>query len=590
MGTFLDVDAPDTNWRAGSEDPIPFLLGRMPVGGFLYRFATGRPLDGHQRTNATFLHSGTKALTKSGHTAPYNYWPGWKRGLLMTRLPAFGLLPYTAVAGLNEAFADAGPWWSQWQGPALLWTPLLGLAGTASGRYVINRQHTRHVVDPIRAAAVNIVRSRDISLSLPRSLVRSEHSTESGFLRLPMSWSGSEGDRENLTEMFQEKLESPVSLSFDMAGRSPGATVRIPKQPPSRLEWEDFISLANPLRPYLGESAFGSVFWDMGEDSPHIGIVGGSGSGKSELMAWIVAQFMRGGAKVVVMDPKGTSHAWLLRMPEVTYISAGEGLHDEIMDLSDIMDSRAEENRKSVQAGGSDLDFPRIVVVLEERNSLQDKLRDYWLSIKPTGAPQLSPAIRALDRLSSMGRTLCITVLLAAQATAQVDIGKKNNYGSWAIAGRMQTNHYKNIGVARKPAISAKPGRFAYVCAGEATVFQAAFPDLKNHTDRLMEWARNGDPMYEPEVMMTQDDTVTMPSSGFVSSDIDVGPIVTLRDYAEMHEAALSIMKLRNDRARKPGFPAPVKKVGKQDYYQVEKLDLLYGFADGQEEPPPWDE
>lgn len=589
MGTFLDVDAPDTNWRAGSEDPIPFLLGRMPAGGFLYRFATCRPLDGHARTNATFLHPGTKALTKSGWTAPYNYLPGWKRGLLMTRLPAFGLLPYAAVAGVNEVLWDAGPWWMNWQGPALVWSPFVAGAGVWTTRYFINRQHTRHVIDPITAAAVNIVRSRDISLDLPRSLVNSEHSTETGFLRLPMSWSGSEGDRENLTEMLQEKTGSPVSLSFDMAGRSPGAKISIPKQPPSRLDWEDVVLRSNPLRPYLGESAFGSVFWDMGEDSPHIGIVGGSGSGKSELMAWIVAQFMRGGAKVVVMDPKGTSHAWLLRMSEVTYVTAGEELHDEIMDLSDIMDSRAEENRKSVQAGGADKVFPQIVVVLEERNSTQDKLRDYWLGNKPVGAPQLSPAIRALDRLSSMGRTLCITVLLAAQATAQVDIGKKNNYGSWAIAGRMQANHYKNIGVARKPAISAKPGRFAYVVAGEATVFQAAFPDLKNHTERLMEWARSGDPMYEPEVMMTQDDTVTIASSKLVSSEIDVGPIVTLRDYAEAHAAELSIIKLRNDRARKPGFPDPIKKVGKQDYYQVEKLDALYGFAAGEDEPP-WDE
>lgn len=588
MGTFLDVDAPDTNWRAGNEDPIPFLLGRMPAGGFLYRFFTARPLDGHMRTNATFRFPGTKALTKSGHTASYNYWPGWKRGLLITRLPAFGLLPYAVVGGVNEAVVDVGPWWMQWQGPALAWTPLLGYAGYSTTQYFINRQHTRHVIDPIEAAAVNIVRSRDISLTLPRSLVKSEHSTETGFLRLPMSWSGSEGDRENLSDMLQEKLQSPVLLSFDMAGRSPGAKISIPKQPPSRLRWEDFILQENSVSPYLGETAHGSIFWDLGDDSPHLGIVGGSGSGKSELMAWIVAQFMRGGSATVVMDPKGTSHAWLLRMPEVLYVTAGAMLHDTVMWLDTEMDRRAAANRESVMRGGSDLEFPRIVVVLEERNSLQDKLRDHWLEIKQPGQPALSPAIRALDRLSSMGRTLWITVLLAAQATAQQDIGKKNNYGSWAIAGRMATNHYKNIGVTPKPAISAKPGRFAYVVAGKPTVFQAAFPDLKAHTDRLMEWARGGDALLNIKEMMTQQETVAFPSSSPGSSRETTLPFITLSEYAMSHPD-YTLAKLQNDRKRYRGtFPAPVSTVGTTHRYTEADIDAFYGIS--QQDDPPWDE
>jgi len=86
MAFWRDVNAPDTAWRASSEDPIPLLLGRLPVTAFIYRWCACRPLDGHARTDAGFLTAGTQAFTKSGRAMPYQFWPGWKRGLF-TRLP-----------------------------------------------------------------------------------------------------------------------------------------------------------------------------------------------------------------------------------------------------------------------------------------------------------------------------------------------------------------------------------------------------------------------------------------------------------------------------------------------------------------------
>jgi hypothetical protein len=153
-GTFLDVDAPDTAWRAGSEDPIPVIFGRWSKTAFLYRFVTCRPLDGHARTNATFLHPGTKALTRSGWTAPHNYWPGWKRGLLLTRIPAFGLAPYTALTAGNEWLEVAEGWQWHWQGPAVGWTPLLAYGTYSTIQYGRNWQHNRRYVKPITQAVV----------------------------------------------------------------------------------------------------------------------------------------------------------------------------------------------------------------------------------------------------------------------------------------------------------------------------------------------------------------------------------------------------------------------------------------------------
>lgn len=115
MPSWFDVDAPDTSWRASSEDPIPFLLGRYPPTAFLYRWFACRPLDGHARTDAGFLTKGTKAFSKTGRAMPYQFWPGWKRGLI-TRLPvtawAFSWLLAYLVADWHGVGTYAHAHWS----------------------------------------------------------------------------------------------------------------------------------------------------------------------------------------------------------------------------------------------------------------------------------------------------------------------------------------------------------------------------------------------------------------------------------------------------------------------------------------------
>lgn len=87
VSNWRDVDAPDRNWQGAHEDPIPLLFGRSAWMGFLYRLFSCRSLDGVARTDAGFLRHGTKCFTKTGNTLTFNYWPGWKRGLLITRIP-----------------------------------------------------------------------------------------------------------------------------------------------------------------------------------------------------------------------------------------------------------------------------------------------------------------------------------------------------------------------------------------------------------------------------------------------------------------------------------------------------------------------
>jgi hypothetical protein len=430
------------------------------------------------------------------------------------------------------------------------------------GRSWREREHRAHVVKPLTAATMNILRSRDVSVSIPAGVAGcSRPLTNAGSIRLPLEWSGSDNDRDALRDMLSERLRTTISCTFDMSGAAPTVKLSIPKQPPAQVSFEEAIERADLINPYLGESVSGAVKWYLGEDSPHIAVLGGSGSGKSELIAWIVAQFMRGGAGVVVLDPKVTSHRWLLNREQVLYCNDRALLHDTIMWLDSELARRAELNRTAAD----DIEFAQILVLIEERNSMQDLLRDHWYEIKEPGARQKSPALSALDRLNSMGRSLGITVLLAAQESASQHIGSRSNFGSFAIAGRMAANHYKNIGVPRKPVIASTPGRFAYAVAGEKTPFQAAFPDLKQHSERLWQWATSGQEVLNMNEV-TQQEGATFPRSE-PGSPGSGSPLCTLAEYAVMHPET-TIEALKNDRKRYPDiFPTSAGKRGQSDLY-----------------------
>lgn len=542
----FDVNAPDTSWR-GTEDPIPVLLGRYPLTAAAYRFVACRPMDGRARTDATFWRPGTRAYTQSGRTMPYQYWPGWKRGLLLTRAP---LVPgaYTAAVTANGWLEFNDGWRWEWPGPTLAWSPWMLYAGVQGTRYALNYRHERNYLRPIRQAAYGVLRTRDgVAVDIPRGMVRGRDNASTGRLFLPPAWAGSDGDRDNLLELVRGRLAAPtVDARWNMEGARPHMELFIPAQPPTRVSWERMISQADPVSPYLGESASGPVSWDLGDDSPHAGVLGGSGSGKSELMAWIVAQFMRGGAGIIVLDPKYASQRWLIGAPGVLYCTEPQALHDTILWLDEELRRRGRESQRTEEVP------PRLVVVLEERNSMQSTLRELWAATRPRGAPTRSPALAALDRLASQGRSLGINVLLAAQEGAQVDIGSRSSYGAFAVAGRMKDSVWRLIqgSGSRKPAISTKPGRFGWVVGGATQVFQAAFPDLKKHGARLLDFALSGDAPLNVTELMQQQYTASYPSSQGAATEDATVEYVTLRQYADSRGIGLTALRSRVERAK----------------------------------------
>jgi hypothetical protein len=341
------------------------------------------------------------------------------------------------------------------------------------------------------------------------------------------------------------------------------------------LDFEDMAAVVTPDH----ELAMGGgirkklVSFDLALDSPHLAIAAASGAGKSELLAWLMGQFMRRGHGLAVLDAKYVSHMWARRIPGVLYASEDEELHDALVWLDDELRRRA----RFVAAGGNPETLIPLVAVLEEMTGASNRLRAYWRTIKSQGDPMMSPALTALANLSSMGREMRVHILMAGQSlTAKAAGGVENreNFGGRCLA-RATANQWKMLAPQIKPAPLKKngPGRWHLVVGDTLLEFQAPFMDIKGQPERLIEWATSGESIPDVPAMMLVGGTGL--DQGI--SDIPVvvhhgSAVMSLRDFAQQND--LDLGWLRRQIAQRPEAPEPaLEGPNRTGMYAVEQLE-----------------
>lgn len=203
---------------------------------------------------------------------------------------------------------------------------------------------------------------------------------------------------------------------------------------PRALTFADVRQLwldASPTAPLVGLGPKRTpVYADLDNDGPHIGVSGGTGTGKSTLMRIILAKRVAAGAGLVVCDYKVISHVWARRIAtehpdRVVYVVDEGPISEAIMAVY----GEFERRRTLLKTDASALDGCRpIDLVVEELNSLASRLRTWWgherrallAEAKEAGmdapyVPVVPPCVEAMGALVQMGRQLNIRVHFAAQ-------------------------------------------------------------------------------------------------------------------------------------------------------------------------------
>jgi hypothetical protein len=534
----------------------------------LYRFLSGRPLNGHRYTDATFWHPGTMATDLSGRASTYHLWPGWKR-LMAIRLPLLAT-PGLAILAMTNPLAIL------WLAIILAMLAIPGLASMAR-----ERGHRRDVAEPLAIVLARIFNKRHVAKSghtwvaIPRDF--QDNPAAVARVTIPVNWPGDKGEMARVERAVAKKLASTdLVANWDLAGRTPVVEFSRPERPPAKLAMSEILAKlatvdADSLAMGLAKRGHLATF-SLTEESPHLLIGAGPGAGKSELLAFLVGQLTRRGYGAVYLDAKYVSHMYARRIPGMLYASESEELHEALLWLESELLRRA----RDVAKGGNPDRYVPLVVVLEEMNAATNRLRSYWGTIKQTGDPMMSPALTALGNLSSMGRELRMHILMAGQSlTSKATGGTENreNFGGRALA-RATVNQWKMLAPQIKPAPVKRnaPGRWHLVVGDTLKEFQAPFLDIKKREAAVIEWMTGGQPIPDVPAMMAGQVVEPEQAEHATASTTTC----TLPEFATAY--GIELKRLENWRSqRREEFPAPVGKRGVAHLYDWEALDQFMG-------------
>ncbi len=481
-------------------------------------------------------------------------------------------------AGVLLLLGASWPWLAWW--PALAYLAVVvAMTGHRSVRYVATWSFRRHVHAPVATVLDNIIRPRTpsgqglIHVAIPRDF----RDREAADIRVhvPMDWPATKEDMTAVVRALEQRLSADtLTATWTLTGRHPYGVFTLPAKPPTSVAMADMMASADKVatdKIVMGAGTRGQVtLFDLAAESPHLLINAQSGAGKSELLAWVVGQFMRRGYGVMVLDAKFVSHMWLRRVPGVLYAAESEELHDALIWLDGELIRRA----RFVSSGGDPDKLVPLVVVLEEMNGATNRLRSCW---RDQGGKGMSPALTALGNLANMGREMRVHILMAGQSLTAKSTGGpegRESFGARAL-GKATHNAWRMLApqIRPIPKRDGTPGRWHLVAGDTLKEFQAPFCDIKKQVGRLIEWATGGAPMPDvPAMVLGGGGGASMhsPSSGSPT------PGIRLREWVEQHHPELELATVLRWRERRSDFPEPVA-LGERGVklYDQEDLDLF---------------
>lgn len=557
---------------------------RVRKHGFLilvWRFLTGHPWHGKPVTDAGWLRPGGKALTRTGHASRFHHRPRWQRALYRTGstvgviAAAYGLL--VARTTTEKALAAA-----------VLATFLLVV--WRAWRAFRRRVHRRTWITPLHAAVAPLV---GVPLpSKPESWLRVERDRSKAVLELPQGHLPADRDRDAIARTAAAKLgiEAP-EFSWRLAGPRPQLSITASAPPPAKVDLDGLratLDKAGRDDLVLGLGRRGQpVAVSLAGDSPHLGLSMASGAGKSVAARLLAAQVLHRGGLAVFLDIKRISHVWARGLPNTAYAKDVAEIHETLLLLA-----REVARRNQIADEAADVEGevqasvgPRVLVVCEELNATQARLKSYWREIKEQGDPGRSPAAEALDEIMFVGRQVNVNVLMIGQRLSASAAGSGDARENLAarILGRYSASTWKMlVPEFAMPSAARAPGRVQVVtssvreCQIGFLTGQQARDYALSGTVAQYQPARFGARVIDPATPRQE-----LPDFGSDQPVVTGTPLPSLQGPAEpitLSEAVKSglidrsLGALRMVRHRDASFPQPVGQRGVAHLFDADQL------------------
>jgi hypothetical protein len=478
---------------------LGFITRHGPVR-VTWRLMTGQHLDGQARTNRGWLVPGTRP-----HEALVHRRVSWlARQPRLHRAAAFwAVLTTAALAALG---AITGPMLAA--AAALTLVYLLGRAG----RWLANRAHRRHVINPAAAAlAANLGWSPAVvaqRLAITRRHADATAGQQMAALALPDHWPGSEPDRAWVEGVLAARVPTPLAFHWDLTTH-PGRMAAYAAAAPPALapldEWATEADTLGPGRYLLGAGPNGlPIVWDSDEADPMAAVNGSTRRGKTNLLLGVAAQALRRGERVTYVDPKRVSAACLAGVPGFTLANdPGDvpAMWQPIAAVRQRMDNAA----RRWALDPSQPPATREVLILDEANQLHALFRDHWETIKAPGQ-RLSdlPAWADCRAILHQGAQFGFRLIVAGQDIKDaVLFGARASFGTIVLCTWTPAQWQRLTSLRPVPDMPTRRGRFTAARGmDDALPFQALIAHPRGgyaNETAWREWALDGrQPTTEP--------------------------------------------------------------------------------------------
>ena len=442
------------------------------------RFVVGRDLDGQRRTDARWNKHGTQPLTPTGHASRWAHYPHKRRAGIRNLTVVF--FTFLIVGFIISPASTAATL------RVIVWITLITLGWVVwekSRRYA----HRKELIGPMGDYLASIFNDSRYALN-PRDYIQIPVDVleRPSRIYLPLSWSGkSESQERTLAYAIGRKIGlSRPSFDYEHKGDRPYLELRPAPAP------RDVVPFSDPtIREIVDALREGQLLLGLGPRDvpyvldlnkyPHPGFSMATNAGKSITVRGLIMQTLHKGGNALVLDPKMDSQLWCRDLPNARYADTPEEMHDALMWLAAEVDRRSAIAKIHTDIHGDidpELVGPRILVVVEELNSLESKLKVYWRSIRQPGDPILPPSLTALGTALNMGRARLVNILPVAQELLVQSLGgpaAKTNISA-RVLGRAKPPTWNKLAPeckvnGRYPRYYDHPGR-VYVIAGEDPV------------------------------------------------------------------------------------------------------------------------
>ena len=429
------------------------------VGAFIVL----RWLIGHHRdkTNATFLHAGTKITAKSGRASRWAHLPGYQRMAirwLVIGIIAGSLYGYFTTRTLTEAALICG-----------------GLVLVLYGQYRGYRTyklatHKRSTLNPLTLAVGEQLgmssKAAADSVSLrPDYTTVTEADAHLGTIVLPDNWRPDQ--EEAMTALLHSRLGSGINIRY-RTSKAP-FTVEITRSPipATMVRLPDMLDAIKELptdKVLLGLTGRGEhKLWDMSNEDPHCLVSANTRRGKTRLLLLISAQVLAQGAELVtIIDPKdvGVDEA-LAGVPGVKVLNDSddvEAMWQGIRDFRAMM-----RDRITAYKADRTLEFSRALLVVDELSQFSAMSKAHWSKIKDPKDKATPPIFDDLAAILWQGAQFKCSVLVFGQRIEHSTLGGLiDSFGTRLLAGYTKRTYERLIGITPILQSSKVRGRFVH--------------------------------------------------------------------------------------------------------------------------------